>query len=185
MRCEKCGAEILDDSIICPFCETAVGKKEKTLDAIQQPAICAPQAEISGNELVGKKYELISTRYMNSKTILDSRVKSTVEVMDDRIQIDIKPRRMNVSPVIMLEDLLSIELTKKICPLYIADAILLIVLGFQIPLLFLLAAFCLWTGVNTKVVITQRNGIKVIMYSKDKNAAEKFKEDMKKISKIV
>lgn len=185
MRCERCGAEILDNVEVCPYCEGKVERKHNIVPVIQQEEMQSMQHEQSINELNGKKYELISSRYMNWRGVLDSRVKSTVEVVDDRLQINIKPKRMNVSPVIMLEDILAIELSKKVCPLFVAYAILAVIAGFYSPFFFLLAVLFLVVGCNTKITITQRNGIKVVMYSKDKGIAEKFKEEMKKITKIV
>lgn len=181
MKCTKCGAEIQDDVMICPYCEMPVGQEAIVTEKEQIPAVI-DRSEVVTNELIGKKYSLVSTKYMCGS--LSGRIVSTVEVAEDRLKIDIKPKKKNVSPVILLEDLLSVELSKKICPLFIAMAVMFVITGFASPLFFLLAALSIFVGINTKITITQRNGIAVIMYSRDKASAERFKEDMKKIAKI-
>lgn len=193
MKCSACGAEIAVGTKVCPFCDAVLEGEEKK-QTMQQSAPAdakepvsavqnSVQPTVSVNPLLHKKYELESGGALYG--FFSKRVNSTVEVGEDRLFISIKPKKLNVSPVIMLEDVLSIDFSLKLSVYFVIYAILCAIAACNgAGPMFLLSAFFIWASINTKITITQRNGKNVVMYSKSKADAQAFKNDMKKITKI-
>lgn len=166
MICKSCEKEIPDNVTECPHCHTVVS--ENTVS----------------NPLLGKKYSFVSARG-STITGLTARIFSDVEVFEDRIRIEMKPKRLNRAPVILLEDIMAIQISKRINFYYWFFIIVSIFLAFSSPLYLLLTALTIFLGIERKIQIVQRNGITVTLYSHDKELAEIFVEDMKTITKIM
>ena len=117
--------------------------------------------------------------------IINSKIISSVEIAGDRCLIDIRPKRLNTVPVVILEDITAIDITVKINLYY---WFLIVVSVFcAIPTVgagLILTALLVWAGRQRKITISQRNGKDIIMYSRNKEDAEKFKADMKTITNI-
>ena len=180
MKCTNCGAEVPNGGRLCSYCGALVGNQIPAA-----PPMPAMQTAIT-NPLMGKKYVFISKRGANMADIVHGKIRSEVEVTDNRLMVNITPQRMNTVPVIFLEDITAIEITKKINAYYWFWIIisLLAALGTSGAAL-LLTALLVWAGMDRKIRITQRNGKDVIMYSGDKNLAEAFVADMKTITNII
>lgn len=180
MQCTNCGAEVPNGGKLCSYCGTPVGNQIPT--ASPAPAMQTPIT----NPLMGKKYVFVSKNGANMAGIFNSRIISSVEVTDNRLLVDITPKRMNTAPVIFLEDITAIEITKKINAYYWFWIIMsvLAALGTAGAALLLTALF-VWVGMDRKIRISQRNGKDVIMYSRDKDLAEAFAADMKTITNII
>lgn len=138
---------------------------------------------VEQNVLTGKKYDFCSTRGMGVATLP---MTSSVEVGSDRLYISISPKKKNYAPEIMLENIVGIELSKKVTKWHIVLAILAILNIFLTgyPWFIFLAALLVWVGVNTEIRILQRNGVNAIIYSNNKADAETFKEEMRQIVNI-
>ena len=52
------------------------------------------------------------------------------------------------------------------------------------PYCFIFTVLLIIGGLQRKITISQRNGIKVIMYAKSSSDAEEFRNDMKQVAKI-
>ena len=191
----RCAAEIPKGSVVCPYCDAEIvadpKKNKETIDSSEEPkseeiSLEDDETDVDNeaDELVGKRYELRSSRGMRMFSLFNTSVRSVVHIGEDRLHISIKPDKMNVSPVIMLEDILAIELKRKMAPYYVILIIFGIIACFSNPLFILLVLFLWWSGTNTKITISQRNGIRVVMYAMLKSEAVAFKEDMKKITNI-
>lgn len=144
------------------------------------------QMNVISNPLRGKTYEFVSSRFMNWRAFFDSRIYTTIEVAQDRLILSKKPKRMNTVPAIFLEDITGIEITMKFGGYYLiwtAFALFCLFVTLEIYYLAFVALF-LWAGMNRKITITQRNGVNVIVYSRNKDNAAAFKEDMKTIVTI-
>ena len=178
MKCQNCGAELTEGMVVCPYCATRVEAP------VQMPQE-APPVSVPVNSLAGKRYSFISTRGGNMRGIINSKIISNVEVAEDRLIIDIIPKRLNTVPVVILEDITAIDLSVKINFYYwfmiVASALCALVTG-GITLIF--TALFVWAGRQQKITISQRNGKDVVMYSRNKEDAEGFKADMKTITDI-
>lgn len=191
MKCNSCGREIQNEVKKCPYCDAVVVEAQSQKDmvnrATMQPDIESNEAEKtveSQNSLVGKKYTFISVRGTNMAGIFNSRITSNVEVAEDRLFIDIKPKRLNKAPAILFEDITGIEIDKKINLYYWIWIVISVIGGFAAPYMFIFTCIFIFCGLQRKITISQRNGVKVIMYENSKTGAEEFKEDMKKVTKI-
>lgn len=186
MKCISCGGEIPEGARVCPYCDVEVVANTKEPLKTQETLQPKDETEVKNEpvSLVGKRYEMHSSQGMNVWAIFRTRVRSVVQVGEDRLLISIKPDRMNVSPVIMLEDVLAIELKRKISPYYWVLIICAICACFTSLWFILLVLLFWWAGTNTKIIISQRNGVRVVMYSNARADAVAFKEDMKKITNI-
>lgn len=181
MRCTNCGAEVPNGENLCAYCGTS---------AVQPvPAAAATVPEMQApvtNPHMGKKYKFVSSKGANMAGLFNSRIISEVEVTDNRLLVNIIPQRMNTVPVIFLEDITAIEITKKINMYYWFWIILSVFGAFaSAGLALILTALLVWAGLDRKIRITQRNGKDVVMYSSDKNLAEAFAADMKTITNII
>ncbi len=138
----------------------------------------------SADDLIGKKYTFNSPWGMNMLAFFDSRIRSQVEIAKDRIFIDIHPKRKNVAPVVITEDILSIQLSKNISVYHIILAVISGVAALLNPASFLVTALCIYLGLYTKIQITQKNGVTVNMFSTDNMTAENFKRDIMRMVNI-
>ncbi len=138
------------------------------------------------NPLIGKTYHFVSAYGMTRRAFYDLRIYSMIEVTPDRILISAKPKKEVKVPAIFLEDITGIDISIKIS-FYSILCTGMMFLSFILTAnwwYFILAALFLWCGINRKITIMQRNGIDVILYSRKKEAAMAFKEDMRMILNI-
>ena len=191
MKCSCCGAEIVDGVKECPYCNSevlAVASKEEMKNQISMPQKASANVEEPENgtlnSLVGKKYYFVSTRGTNFTGLLNSRILSDVEVREERLLIEMKPKKFNVFPSILFEDIADITVSKNINFYYWVYIIVSAVAGFAIPFCFILTLLFIYNGLQRKITITQKNGKAVNMYTGSKSLAEEFEEDMKKVTKI-
>lgn len=192
MKCKNCGAEIPENVSECPYCDASVitvDSIETDVDegaVMQSPVKQSVQTPVlESNSIIGKKYSFTSTIGTNLTGLFNSRIISTVEVAEDRIFIDIKPKRFHNSPAVMFEDIMGIDTVTKI-NFYYWFLIIISLLGSfsgQIYLLIFTIIFVV-CGRQSKITITQRNGINVVMYCSDVSLGEKFKDEMKQVAKI-
>ena len=187
MNCKNCGAAISDDVLECPYCDAVVKTRETAVDnpPVDQPALQQPDefSIVKNNPLLGKKYSFISA--IGTDFASRRRVTSNIEVAEDRIFIEIRPKRFQKAPAILFEDITGIDIATRI-NLYCWIYIILCVIGScagQFYLL-LLALFLIYIGRQSKITISQRNGVNVVVYSKDRTLAKQFKEEMKQIARI-
>lgn len=179
MKCTNCGAELTEEMVVCPYCATRVETAVQMPQAVLQP-VSAP-----ANPLAGKRYGFISTRGGNMRGIINSKIISNVEVAGDRLLIDIRPKRLNTVPVVILEDITAIDVTVKINLYYwflIVVSVFCAISTMGAGLI--LTALLVWAGRQRKITISQRNGKDIVMYSRNKEDAERFKADMKTITNI-
>lgn len=195
MKCRNCNAEIPDDVLNCPYCDTSQDSEsvncfdnnKKTIQSQVQNQFNNQtiQNEPAVNEeLIGKRYEFRSSYGMNMWGILNPYILSEVEIAKDRIFIDIKPKRKNTSPVVMLEDILSVELSKTVAVYHTILAMVFLVASLSSILYGLGFILFIYLGLNTKIKIIQRNGIEVTMFSSNSELAENFKFDIRKMTNI-
>ena len=188
MRCKNCSTLIPDDVLCCPYCDSEI---DYILDNIQNTQ--SQQSNIVNNvvknnfenALIGRKYNFTSPWGMNIWG-LDGRIRSNIELGKDRLFIEIYPKRKNTCPVIMLESILAIQLSKSISIYYILSAIVTILVGLSDSnyLICLLAGLFLWLGSYTKIQIIQKNGLNVDLYTTSNADAELFRDDIKKFISI-
>lgn len=192
MYCKKCGAEIKDGSKFCIKCGVRVAKEDPKTESVcqmpVQPEIVSDaegQVVVTGEPLIGKKYTFISTRGTNLLTLFQGRIVSDVEIAEDRLFLDISPKRFNKSPAILFEDITGIDISIRVNICYCILIMMTVICGFTIsPSYFLAAALLVWVGLQRKITISQRNGQKVVMYDRSGSQAKEFKEDMKKVTRI-
>lgn len=191
MKCNCCGAEISNDVRECPYCDAVVAKEGAEREVIYQEPIqtdvveeMAEEVSTSQQSLVGKKYAFASVKGTTWGGIFNSKIISNVEIAEDRLFIDIKPKRLQTAPAILFEDITGIDITKKISFYYWILIIVSVLSGFAVPYFFALTLIFIFCGLQRKITISQRNGVKVVMYTSSASQAEEFKEDMKKVAKI-
>lgn len=143
------------------------------------------QVAVAENSVVGKKYTFVSTRGNNIVGLLDSKVTNKVEIGEDRLFIETKPKRFNKAPAVLFEDITGIEIKKNINFYYWFWIVISAIIGFMgVFYMFLCTLVFLFCGLQNKITISQRNGIKVVIYAGSKVVAEAFKEDMKTVTNI-
>lgn len=193
MYCKKCGAEIKDGSKFCIKCGVRVAKEDPKTESVcqmpVQPEIVSDaegQVVVTGEPLTGKKYTFVSANGANLLgTRFNARITSNVEIAEDRLFIDIKPKRFNKSPAILFEDIIGIDISRRVSIGFCIFTIIAVICGVTIsPYYFLSTAIFVWCGLHRKITILQRNGKKVVMYDKSESQAKEFKEDMKKVARI-
>lgn len=184
MKCKNCGAEIPDNVSECPYCDAVVMSviaSEKQPQVQQSDQVPVPESD----SIIGKKYSFTSTVGTNLAGIFNSRITSNVEVAEDRIFVDIKPKRFNKCPAIMFEDITGIDTTTKINLYYWFWIIITIIGGLTGQVyLFIFTIIFVFCGMQSKITISQRNGVNVVMYCSDLASGRKFKEEMRQVAKI-
>lgn len=187
MKCKNCGAEIPNNATECTFCDTPVSTTAQTSKNtdMQPQKQTIVEASKPINPLIGKEYTFSSSRGANPWGFIHGKIFSEVKVGDDRLFINITPKRFNVAPAVLFEDITGINISAKI-PLYYWIYIILSVIGGFIGqfYLFIFTVLFIFMGLNQKITISQRSGVNVVMYARSKAVAEEFKADMKKLTKI-
>jgi len=187
MKCKNCGAEIANNATECTFCDAPIDapkvQQTKKVEVQVQPKTEVSVSE-TNNTLIGKEYVFTSSKGANLRGLLNSKIISTVKVSDDRLFIDITPKRLNVAPAILFKDITGITIQAKINFYYWFLIIVSAIGGFTAPWLFIFTAIFIFAGLDRKITISQRNGVNVVMYAGSAAEATEFKEDMKKLTKI-
>ena len=141
--------------------------------------------EISKNSVIGKKYNLSSSKGANLRGLLNSRIRSEVTFSNDRLFINIEPKRFNKVPAILYQDITGVNITVKINFYYWFYIIVSVLAAIANPLFLIVTVLLFFIGRDRKIMITQRNGINAIIYAKTKVEAEAFKDDIRKVAKIL
>ena len=191
MFCVNCGIELKEETKVCPNCGT------NFINGLNEQKIVSAKKEIKDlsiiqsleekNSLIGKKYLFTSKRGTNITGIVTGKIISEIEVGEDRLKISIKPKKYNKVPAIMLEDITAIDITKSLNWYYwflVIFSVIITVL-YQSPICLIYAVIFAFLGQQRKIRVAQRNGKDVIIYSRNKELAETFKEDMRSITKIM
>lgn len=135
-------------------------------------------------EVIGKKYNFTSARGTTFKIIGSGKVRNEVTFSDDRLLIDTFPKSASTVPVALYEDIIGINVSVKLNAYYIILIILSLVSTPFVPPMIILAIFLFWIGRDRKITITQRGGMSIVIYSRTKNKAEEFVNDIKKVANI-
>ena len=137
------------------------------------------------NSVIGKRYKLSSSKGANLRGLLNSKIRSEVTFSDDRLFIDIEPKRFNKVPAILYQDITGVTITVKINFYYWFYIIVSVLAAIANPLFLIVTALLFFIGRDRKIIITQRNGINAVIYAKTKVEAEAFKDDIRKVAKIL
>ena len=140
--------------------------------------------EVYKNSLIGKKYNFASYKGANLRGLINSRIRSEVTFSDDRLFINIEPKRFNTVPAILYKDITGVIITVKINFYYWIYIIVSALCAIINPLLLIVTVLLFFIGRDRKITITQRNGISAVIYAKTKAEAEAFKEDMRKVARM-
>ena len=189
MKCKCCGAEIPETSVICPFCDTALGQETDLAagsQATENQMVEQSQQEYApANSLLGKKYVFQSSRGTNLWGLFNSYITNEVEIGADRLFIKTKPKRFNSAPAVLFEDITGIDFKTKINFFYwifiLASALGALASG---GVSILITVLLIIVGRHQEITIHQRNGIEVIMYCGTKAEAEEFKDDISHLATI-
>ena len=136
------------------------------------------------NSIIGKKYNFASSKGANLRGLLNSRIRSEVTFSDDRLFINIEPKRFNTAPAILYKDITGVIITVKINFYYWIYIIVSVLCAIVNPFLLIVTVLLFFIGRDSKITITQQNGISAVIYAKTKAEAEAFKEDMRKVARI-
>ena len=178
MRCSNCGKEVTEGMLKCPYCSN-------TISAVfdEQGGNGISEENDVKKTLLGKRYTLSSSIGANLIGIFNSKIISEVEVGEDRLYIDMKPKRFNKSPVIFYQDVTEIVVSLKINFYYLFFIVVTAVLGLTGAYYSLiLTALFVWFGRDRKIKIYQRNGIDVVMYCQTLQEAQEFVNDLQQLS---
>ncbi len=136
------------------------------------------------NSVIGKTYDLSSARGTNLIGFLNDKVISRVTFSDDRLFIDMRPKRLNKVPALLYKDITGVNIAMKLNLYKCFYLIASIVAAIANPLFLILSVLIVWLGRDMKITIIQRNGINAVIYAKTKAEAEAFKEDIRQVAKI-
>lgn len=181
MFCKNCGANISSDVKECPYCGTANVPETKQQAETQAVVQQAANPEMS-NPLLGKEYS-----FSGNDLIIRGRwgIKYNVTVGEDRLNFETVPAKKNKLPAVMLEDIMAIQESFHMRTANILWAVFGLVVGLSGNLWgFIFPIFVLLCYRERKMKIHLRNGNSLTIYSSDKESANEFIEDMKKITKI-
>lgn len=138
----------------------------------------------STNSPVGKTYNFSSARYATLRNLINGKIRSEVTFSNDRLLLDVKPKHFNTLPVVLYEDIIGITVSIKIHFYHCFFIAVSIILAFLNPLCLIAAVIFFLVGRDRRITITQRSGISAIIYSRSKEQAEDFKNDVMKVANI-
>lgn len=170
MICKNCGVDI-GSQTTCPHCGT---NQPETLQQTEAP--------VSTNPLLGKEYA-----FSGNDLVLRGRwgIKFHISVGKDRLNIETVPAKKNKIPVVMLDDILSIQESFHMRKMNIFLAVMGVLSVFVGEFWGLVVtALILIFFRERKMKIHLRNGNVLTIYSEDKDSIPMFIEDMRKITKI-
>ena len=118
------------------------------------------------------------------------RIVTAVSFEDDHLEIEKYPQRFNNLPLIGYNEISSVIIGKKFSPFHrakiIAAAVILLIClltayvsGIMLAAIFI--AFEVYTGINTQITIQLSDGRKTDIYTRDKNLASRFKNDVDRL----
>ena len=191
--CSHCRAALDDGALECKYCgckieqsiiNNSISSPEGTIDSAAESSAENVVAVVSEetNPYEGKTYSFVSPagEFM-ALTWSGSRVRGDVNFLKDRMTFDIVPKRYNKTPVIMYPDILKVEIKKSRSTLNWIYLITMFIIGFSsiaagIGIIILIFAIIdIFTGVASKVLIYQRNGITMEIIDKNHENARAFK----------
>lgn len=179
MRCANCGANFEEGANECPFCGSPVNGELSFEQSIHEGV---NTEQMMMNPLLDKEYE-----FSGNDLVVRGRwgVNVNVKVGEDRLYFETFPAKKNVLPAIMLEDIMAIEESFHMRTANIVIGVVGLLAGFcGIFWGFVFPALILLLYRERKIKIHLRNGNILTIYSSDKEIANQFVEDMKKITKI-
>lgn len=177
MKCENCGANVPENVTECSFCGTNVTEAAKKGDSHAQVQ--------TQNPLLGKEYSFVSTYGTRLFSLSYGMIRNKITVSSDRLFIETRPKKCNIAPAVLFEDITGINISTSFSVYSIIAAIAFLISGICGGVVFLLGIpFVLWALSNKKITIYQRNGKNIIIYSRSKAAAVEFKSDMKMVAEI-
>ncbi|MGM9937958.1 MAG: hypothetical protein ACI38A_11495 [Candidatus Ornithomonoglobus sp.] len=122
-----------------------------------------------------KVYKLNSTRGIR----LNGRIETTATLEQDRVELEIKPKKLNKMPVLMYEDILKVETGIRLSYYYCFFTILALIAMFASPFTIALAVLFAFMAVNHKVTISHRGGDQITVYSIKKETARDFANELR------
>ena len=128
-----------------------------------------------------KKYVLNSSAGIYISFIGRGRIDSTVIAYDEKITIQMFPVKKNKIPVIYFDDITTVMMNYKLPGYYIFWIILAIISCVASPLFVLCVPLLIWSGSNWKITICLRSGNNAVLYSKSKQNASQFVQDLKAV----
>lgn len=134
--------------------------------------------------LIGKSYCFYSASGSSILSLTNSKIKSEVRIGTDRIYISTIPKKFNKVPEILLQDISNVTVSTVLNGYNTFWVIVTIVIGFFYPLFFVCPILILLFLRHRKISIYQRNNTKAIIYSKSKQDAENFCNDLKHLAGI-
>ena len=134
--------------------------------------------------LIGKSYYFYSASGSNILSLTNSKIKSEVRIGMDRIYISTIPKKFNKVPEIPLQDISNVTVSTVLNGYNTFWVIVTIIIGFFYPLFFVCPILILLFLRHRKISIYQRNNTKAIIYSKSKQDAENFCNDLKHLAGI-
>jgi len=96
-----------------------------------------------------------------------------------------EPKRFNKVPAILYQDITGVTITVKINLYYWFYIIVSALAATANPYILIVTVLLFFIGRDRKIMITQRNGINAVIYAKTKVEAEAFKDDIRKVAKIL
>lgn len=134
--------------------------------------------------LIGKSYCFYSSSGSSILSLTNSKIKSEVRIGTDRIYISTIPKKFNKVPEIPLQDISNVTVSTVLNGYNTFWVIVTIIIGFFYPLFFVCPILILLFLRHRKISIYQRNNTKAIIYSKSKQDAENFCNDLKHLAGI-
>lgn len=133
------------------------------------------------NPLLNKKY-----KFSGNDLVIKGRwgIKSTVKMGSDRLNIQTFPSRKNIYPVVMLEDIVSIEEGFYMRTANIVLAVIGLLMAILSPAYLIIPALVLLLYREQKINIHLRNGNILTIYSEKKSLTSEFISDIKTVCKI-
>ena len=126
-----------------------------------------------------EQYVMVSTNGMRLMAIF-GKINSIVEILEDKILLDIRPKRLNHNPEVYIKDVSSVEHGMTIA----ISGIIFAIVGIIATILYLSCIIFipldLWFYSNTTVTIKLKNGESIKMYSSNKKAALECYEALQK-----
>lgn len=154
------------------------------LSILQERKNFVMSSNAENNVMIGKRYSLRSSSGINVFSFGTGTVYSTVTVDEEKMSIEMIPKKMNKIPVVYFEDITKVMVNRKLSLYYVMLILLSVILGIANPVGFVLAAGFLWLGINRKIIIFLRNGNQAVLYCRKKKVCEEFVQDLENTAGI-
>lgn len=170
MKCSNCGNEVAEGTGVCPYCSAVIQATEEN------------EAMGTGSALLGKQYTLSSSIGANLLGVFNSKIINQVEIGEDRLYINTKPKRFEKSPAVLYQDIMGIVVSLKINFYFLFIIVVSAGLGFAYnPVWLIVTALHVWLGRDRKITIHQRSGVDVVMYCQTLKEAQEFVNDVQQM----